>query len=153
MKKSKLTFLIIGLFLLIAIGASSVFAQQAFPTISVLCENRGGILRSFDDDFSFFKKCPKGDRKVVLVGLQGPQGEKGNQGEPGPQGPKGDPGDPGFVPDKIVNVCFNVATAQLTVMKGGTCFPHVHWQIGVKCIPGKPCQPDNPDDPFYDPIQ
>ncbi|OGD93186.1 hypothetical protein A2697_01390 [Candidatus Curtissbacteria bacterium RIFCSPHIGHO2_01_FULL_41_44] len=90
-----------------------------------------------------------------MIGAQGPKGDKGDKGDPGdgPKGDKGDPGDPGFIPDKIVNVCFNVATAALTVMKGGTCFPHVHWQIPVRCVPGKPCQPDNPDDSFYDPIQ
>ena len=139
--------------LLIVVGISTVSAQETFPTINVLCENRGGILRSFDDGFSLLKKCPNGGRKVVLVGLQGPKGDKGDQGEPGPQGPKGEPGDSGFIADKIINVCFHVDTAALTVMKGGTCSPHVHWQIPVKCVTGKPCQPDNPDDPFYDPLQ
>lgn len=59
----------------------------------------------------------------------------------------------GFIPDKIINVCFHVDTAALTVMKGGTCFPHVHWKIPVQCVSGKPCQPDNPNDSFYDPPQ
>lgn len=140
-----------AVFLLLAIfGVSRVLAQQDLPTVSVACESRDGNLRAIDDGFSFFKKCQGNSRRVVTIGTHGP---KGDQGEPGPQGQKGDQGVPGFVPDKTINVCFNVATAALTVMKGGTCFPHVHWQIGVKCVPGKPCQPDNPDDSFYDPLQ
>lgn len=57
----------------------------------------------------------------------------------------------GFVPDRIIDVCFHVDTAALTVMKSGTCFPHVHWRIPVQCVSGKPCQPDNPNDSFFDP--
>ena len=150
MKKLKFIFIPFGVLIIIVVGVSTIFAQEAFPTINVLCENKSGILRSFDDGFSMLKKCHKGERKVVLLGLQG---EKGDQGEPGPEGPKGDPGDSGFIADKIIDVCFHVDTAALTVMKGGTCSPHVHWQIPVKCVSGKPCQPDNPDDPFYDPLQ
>ena len=152
MKKKTKIVTILAIFLLTAVFAvSGIFAQESFPTINVLCENKSGILRSFDDGFSMLKKCHKGERKVVLLGLQGEKGEKGDQGELGPEGPKGDPGDSGFIADKIINVCFHVDTAALTVMKGGTCSPHVHWQIPVKCVSGKPCQPDNPDDPFYDP--
>lgn len=93
---------------------------------------------------------PTGD-----TGSQGLQGQKGDQGDPGPAGPKGDQGDPapGFTPDKWIYVCFHVDTAALTVMKGGTCFPHVTWKIPVMCVPGKACQPDNPNDSFYVPLQ
>src|SRR3990167_10628476 len=105
MKKSSLIVVLIGLFFLIAVGISTIFAQEAFPTINVLCENKSGILRSFDDGFSMLKKCHKGERKVVLLGLQGEKGDKGDQGELGPEGPKGDPGDSGFIADKIINVC------------------------------------------------
>lgn len=54
---------------------------------------------------------------------------------------------------KWVHVCFNVATANLSVMKGGTCFPHVHWKIFVQCYDDKPCVPDNPEDSYFDPPQ
>ena len=58
------------------------------------------------------------------------------------------------LPDgKWVHVCFDVATAALKVMKGGTCFPHVHWKIFVQCYPGTPCVPDNPADSYYVPPQ
>lgn len=51
--------------------------------------------------------------------------------------------------DKWIDVCFHVPNGSLRVMLGGTCHPDVHWRIPVKCVEGKPCQPDNPDDPFY----
>lgn len=54
---------------------------------------------------------------------------------------------------KWVHVCFDVATANLFVMKGGTCFPHVHWKIFVQCYTGTPCVPDNPNDTYYIPPQ
>lgn len=54
---------------------------------------------------------------------------------------------------KWVHVCFDVATANLSVMKNGTCFPHVHWKIFVQCYPGTPCVPDNPADTYYVPPQ
>src|SRR3989344_3342120 len=58
------------------------------------------------------------------------------------------------LPDgKWVHVCFDVATANLSVMKGGSCFPHVHWKIFVQCYPGTPCVPDNPADSYYVPPQ
>lgn len=116
-------------------------------------------------------KGDKGDQGYLgpqgSPGPQGLKGDKGDQGEPGslglkgdqgdlgPVGPKGDQGDPapGFTPDKWVYVCFHVDTAALTVMKGGTCFPHVTWKIPVMCVPGKPCQPDNPNDSFFDPLR
>src|SRR4030067_1554257 len=102
MKKKTKIVTILAIFLLTAVFAvSGIFAQESFPTINVLCENKSGILRSFDDGFSMLKKCHKGERKVVLLGLQG---EKGDQGEPGPEGPKGDPGDSGFTADKIIAV-------------------------------------------------
>jgi len=54
------------------------------------------------------------------------------------------------LPDgKWVHVCFDVATANLSVMKGGSCFPHVQWKIFVQCYPGTPCVPDNPVDSYY----
>lgn len=135
------------------LGTSKAYALDPFPTVSTACENRDGDLKAINDGFSFFKKCPANNRRVVMIGAPGPRGDKGDQGDPGPQGPKGNPGDPGFVPDKTVTVCFHVDTAALTVMKGGTCGNNVYWQIGVKCIAGKPCQPDNPDDSFYTPLQ
>lgn len=167
-----LPFLLIIL-VLVFLGISRIYAQEGFPTITIACENRSGLLSSFDDGFSVLKDCPEGARRVVIIGLlgpkgdrgdkgesglQGPQGESGPEGPPGPQGlqgeqgQKGDKGDPGFIPDRIVDVCFHVDTAALTVMKGGTCFPHVHWRIPVQCVSGRPCQPDNPNDPFYDPL-
>ena len=58
------------------------------------------------------------------------------------------------LPDgKWVHVCFDVATANLSVMKGGTCFPHVHWKIFVQCYTGTPCVPDNPNDTYFIPPQ
>jgi len=54
---------------------------------------------------------------------------------------------------KWVHVCFDVATANLFVMKGGTCFPHVHWKIFVQCYAGTPCVPDNPIDTYFIPPQ
>lgn len=148
-------------------GISRVLAQGGLPTITTACESRSGLLNAFNDGFSLLKKCPANSRRVVIIGEQGPRGEKGDkgdQGEPGPQGSpgpqglqgqKGDQGDPapGFTPDKWVYVCFHVDTAALTVMKGGTCFPHVTWKIPVMCVPGKACQPDNPNDSFYVPLQ
>ncbi len=134
-------------------GISKAWALDILPTVTEACEGRNGDLNVINDGFSHLEKCQGNSRRVVMLGQQGPKGDKGDQGEPGQQGPKGDPGDSGFVADKIINVCFHVDTAALTVMKNGTCSPHVHWQIAVKCVPGKPCQPDNPDDPFYDPLQ
>lgn len=137
-------------------GISRVFAQGGFPTIITACETRSGLLNAFNDGFSVIGSCPEGSRRVVLIGEPGPQGLEGPQGDLGPVGPKGDqgdPGTPGFTPDRWVYVCFHVDTAALTVMKGGTCFPHVIWRIPVMCVPGKPCQPDNPNDSFYVPLQ
>jgi len=54
---------------------------------------------------------------------------------------------------KWVHVCFDVATANLSVMKGGTCSPHVHWKIFVQCYDDKPCVPDNPEDSYFVPPQ
>lgn len=130
LKKFK-KFAVIGTLILVAgLGISQVTAQGENPRVTEACENRNGAIHIIDDGFSRFGRCQGDNRRVVTLG------------EPA-----------GFVPDKIINVCFNVATAALTVMKGGTCFPHVHWQLGVRCVPAKPCQPDNPDDSFYDPLQ
>lgn len=89
------------------------------------------------------------------TGPQGPQGSPGLQGLQGEQGPiglqgqKGDPGDSGYTPTKEVNVCFNVPTGNLRVLRGTTCFPDVRWKIPVNCVAGEPCKPDNPADPYY----
>lgn len=136
---------LVALAILILMGAGKIYAQ-GFPTISTACENRNGLLRAYDDGFSLLKRCPEGNRRVVLIGLPGPQGEPGPQG---PSGPKGDPGDPGYTPTKEVNVCFDVSTGSLRVLQGNTCFPHVRWNIPVKCVLGEPCKPDNPNDLYY----
>lgn len=154
-KMKKITFfsIILITFISVFLIVSKIYAQQIFPTITTACENRDGDLKAINDGFSLFKKCPTNSRRVVMIGEQGSKGDKGDQGDMGPVGPKGDQGDPapGFTPDKWVYVCFHVDTAALTVMKGGTCFPHVTWKIPVMCVPGKPCQPDNPNDSFFDP--
>lgn len=141
-KRKTFTFiLVLILFSLGFLTVSQIYAQQIFPTVTTACENKNGELHAMDDGFSLFNNCPRKSRRVGLIGV------------PGPKGDKGDPGDPGFTPDKIIDVCFHVDTAALTVMKGGTCFPHVHWRIGVQCVQGKPCQADNPNDSFFTPIQ
>lgn len=134
-----LPFLLIIL-VLIFLGISRIYAQEGFPTITIACENRNGLLRAFDDGFSLLKKCPTGSRRVVIIGEQGLKGEKGD---------KGDPGDPGYTPAKEVNVCFDVSTGILRVLRASSCFPHVRWKIPVQCVSGEPCKPDNPDDPYY----
>jgi len=160
-----------------SLATSKILAVDILPTISTACEEKDGSLHSFDDGFSLFKSCQNNRRRVVLIGLPGPQGiqgEKGDKGDPGsqgiqgeigpqgpvgpagiqgPVGPKGDSGDSGFILDKTVYVCFHVDTAALTVMKGGTCGNAVVWKIPVQCVTGKPCQPDNPEDSFYTPLQ
>lgn len=149
----------VGLALTLAIlGVSRVIAQEDFPIVRTACENRSGALHAIDDGFSRLKRCPEGSRRVVIIGERGPKGDKGDPGEPGepgpegppgPQGAQGEPGADGFVPDKEIDVCFHVPNGSLRVMLGGTCFPDVHWKIPVKCVEGTPCQPDNPNDPFY----
>lgn len=151
-RAKSLTFILILALLSLSFVTVS-YAQQTLPTITTACEDKNGELHSMDDGFSLFKNCSKRSRRVVLIGAPGPKGDKGDQGIQGSKGEKGDPGDPGFTPDKIIDVCFHVDTVALTVMKGGTCFPHVHWRIGVQCVQGKPCQPDNPNDPFFTPLQ
>ncbi len=69
---------------------SNVIASN-IPTISTACESKSGELTSFNDGFSFLKKCNGDNRRVILIGQQGPKGDKGDTG---PQGPKGDKGDP-----------------------------------------------------------
>ena len=91
-------------------------------------------------------------RRVVIIGEKGEKGEKGDSGEVGPQGPpgpKGDSGDSGYTPTKEVNICFNVPTGNLRVLRGSSCFPDVRWKIPVQCVAGEPCKPDNPADPYY----
>lgn len=146
-----LPFLIIAIILTL-LGLSKIYAQQEFPTISTACENKSGLIQAFNDSFSVLKDCPEGSRRVVLIGARGPKGDTGPQGPEGPSGPtgpKGDPGDPGYVPTKEVNVCFDVSTGNLKVLRGSTCFPHVRWKIPIQCVSGEPCKPDNPDDPYY----
>ena len=147
--KIKVLALFISAFLLIFLVASKIYAQQGFPTVSVACESKSGLLWAFDDGFSVFKDCPSGSRRVVLIGLTGPKGDKGDKGDIGPQGEKGDPGEAGYTPTKEVNVCFDVSTGNLKVLRASTCFPHVRWKIPVQCVSGEPCKPDNPDDPYY----
>lgn len=180
MKLFKLSLFVFGIVGLTFVGASKIFALDFIPTISTACEDKAGLLSSFGDGFSLFNNCQGNRRRIVLVGLPGPKGDKGDKGDAGiqgspgdigpqgpagqsgaqgiqgpvgPQGPKGDTGDPGFIPDKTVYVCFHVDTAALTVMKGGTCGSAVTWKIPVQCVSGKPCQPDNPADSFYTPLQ
>lgn len=140
-----LPFLLIAL-VLIFLGVSRIYAQQVFPTITTACESRNGLLHAFGDGFSVFKKCPSNSRRVVIIGEKGEQGEVGPPGLPGP---KGDPGDPGYSPSKEVNVCFNVPTGSIRVLRGNSCFPDVRWKIPVQCVSGEPCKPDNPADPYY----
>lgn len=144
----KFLFLLLGLFVLIFLVASSIYAQEGLPTITIVCEDRSGALFSFNDGFSVFKKCPKGNRRVIIIGMQGMKGEKGDKGDPGPQGPEGDQGNPGWVPDKEIDVCFHVPNGNLRVMITQDCGTDVHWKIPVKCVEGKPCKPDNPIGPF-----
>lgn len=157
MMKIKRTAVLLVASSVLIVGAAKIYAQ-GFPTISTACEYPSGLLRAFDDGFSVLKDCPEGSRRVILIGLQGPKGDKGNQGDLGPQGPqgepglqglKGDPGDSGYIPDKEVNVCFDVSTGSLKVLQASTCFPHVRWKIPVKCVLGEPCKPDNPNDLYY----
>lgn len=146
-----LPFLLIIL-TLIFFGISRIYAQEGLPTITTACESRSGLLWAFDDGFSIFKTCPKGSRRIVIIGEKGPKGEKGDKGDQGEQGPiglKGDPGNPGYTPDKEVNVCFDVSTGSLKILQGSTCFPHVRWKIPVRCVLGEPCKPDNPNDLYY----
>lgn len=174
--KSKIILISLGVFVLMIFGISRVFAQSGLPTITTACETRNGSLNAFNDGFSLLKKCPTNSRRVVIIGEQGPRGEKGDKGdqsEPGPQGikgdpgpegpagptglqgpqgltgPKGDTGDSGYAPTKEVNVCFNVPTGNIRVLRGTTCFPDVRWKIPVNCVVGEPCKPDNPADPYY----
>lgn len=152
MKIIKILSLLFIAIVLIFLGVSRIYAQQGFPTITTACESRSGLLWAFDDGFSMFKKCPNNSRRVVIIGEKGDKGDKGDPGEagpPGPSGPKGDSGDPGYIPTKEVNVCFDVSTGNLKVLRGSTCFPHVRWKIPVQCVLGEPCKPDNPEDPYY----
>lgn len=149
-----LPFLLIAS-VLIFLGVSRIYAQQGFPTVTTACESRSGLLWAFDDGFSIFKKCPSSSRRVIIIGEKGEKGDKGDkgdQGDPGLQGQKGDkgdPGDPGYTPTKEVNVCFDVSTGILKVLRGSSCFPHVRWKIPIQCVSGEPCKPDNPADPYY----
>ena len=129
MKKFKLILLTVLIILSSLLIAKTISAQIDLPVITTVCEHKTGGLFAFDDGFSNHGKCPSKTRRVVLIGEEG------------------------FTPEKIIHVCFNVATADLTVMKNGTCFPHVEWKIPVQCVEGKPCVPDNPDDSFYIPPQ
>lgn len=147
------------------IGIKKVTAEIEFPRIITACEYKSGLLFAIDDGFSMHKKCPETSRMVMIIGEKGDRGEKGDMGEQGPiglQGPQGEKGEqgeqgpqgePGVTAEKWVHVCFDVATANLFVMKGGTCFPHVHWKIPVKCVEGTSCKPDNPADSYYVPPQ
>lgn len=179
MKIKRISVFLIIVFILGFLGVVKIYAQQGFPTITTACEGRNGLLYSFNDGFSNLKKCPGNSRRVVLIGAPGLKGDKGDKGDPGevgpqgytgeigftgsvglqglegPQGPtgstglKGDPGDAGYTPAKEINVCFNVPTGNLRVLRGTTCFPDVRWTIPVKCVSGEPCKPDNPSDPYY----
>ena len=96
----KFKFTILTLIILSSLFiAKTISAQINLPVITTVCEHRNGALFAFDDGFSIHKNCPSKTRRVVLIG------EKG------------------FTPEKIIHVCFDVATANLSVMKNGTCFP------------------------------
>lgn len=174
--KRRTVFLLFSFFGLGYLGLGRVYALNILPTISTVCEDRIGNLRSYNDGFSLFKNCSGQSRRIVLIGSQGPKGDSGPLGTPGAQGttgatgligltgavgptgatgpegavgPKGDQGNPGFAADKFVNVCFNVPTGAIRVLRAGTCFPDIRWKIPVVCVPGEPCKPDNLSDSYY----
>lgn len=159
-RKSRLVIiLLIFLFSGFIFFIGKTYADEILPTISTACESKSGLLFAYDDGFSIFKKCNGNSRRVVLIGEKGEKGpkgdpgEKGDKGDTGEKGDKGEPGAAGFAPEKIIHVCFDVATSNLFVMKNGSCFPHVHWKIAVQCVDNEACVPDNLQDSFYVPPQ
>ena len=85
MKHWKLITGLLILLVFITFGSVKVFGQLPLPQIATACETRQGNLISFDDGFSFLKKCEGKSRRVILIGERGP---KGDQGLPGPQAPQ-----------------------------------------------------------------
>lgn len=140
---------LIALVLIVISTGVAKAVTDGLPQISVVCEDKHGLLFSLKDGFSIFKKCPKNTREVILVGQPGPKGEKGDPGQSGLKGDKGDPGESGFISDKTVHVCFHVPNGSLRVLQAADCGSDVHWQIPVNCVDGKPCKPDNQNDLYY----
>lgn len=83
MKRWKLFFILPVIVCLAFLGVAKVFGQLELPRISTACEDKSGLLYSFNDGFSVFKRCSGNSRRVILIGEQGLKGDKGDQGEPG----------------------------------------------------------------------
>ena len=95
MKYNKLLLILSVILILFLTVTIKAIAEEILPAISTVCENRLGILTSVNDGFSILKECPKGSRKVLLIGEKGPKGDTGIQGPQGPTGPQGATGSKG----------------------------------------------------------
>jgi len=71
---------------LLFLTSGKAFSQLTLPTITMVCEDKSGVLYAFDDGFSLFKKCAGKGRRVILIGEKGDRGDKGDKGEQGLQG-------------------------------------------------------------------
>ena len=67
-KKSALIFGLI-LICLLLFGGKTILGHNLIndlPKLTIVCENKAGLLHGFDDGFSVLKKCPKGTREIAL---------------------------------------------------------------------------------------
>jgi len=68
---------------------STVKAVAKLPKITMLCEQKAGLLMAVNDGFSYFNSCLGKGRQVEIWGTQGLKGDQGIQGVTGPVGPTG----------------------------------------------------------------
>jgi hypothetical protein len=69
MKKKSALIFGLTLICLLLFGGKTILGRDLIkdlPRLTIVCENKAGLLHGFDDGFSVLKKCPKGTREIAL---------------------------------------------------------------------------------------
>jgi len=89
MKKSTLSYGVIGGLSAVLAFSGIAVAAQILPRITRVCETKNGQIIAIGDGFSNIKNCPAGSRQTTIIGEKGDKGDKGDVGQKGENGATG----------------------------------------------------------------